>query len=414
MPGHNEAIETRPAEGLRLRALRDELALRALAAGFGRASVGSLRITLPSGRTAVLSARSSRQGVEAAVTVTSLRALWRTIRHGVMGVADSYIRGEIETRCLPDLFRFYLDNAAAVARPARGMTDMRLVDRLVHLRRVNTRAGSRRNIAAHYDLGNDFYAHWLDAGMTYSSAIYRTPEATLEAAQDEKIRAVLAALPLAPGASVLEIGCGWGGLAEAAARSGAEVTAITVSAAQEAFARARLSAAGLGERASIRFEDYRDTAGAFDHVVSIEMIEAVGEANWPAYFKTLHDRLKPGGTGVIQAVTIDEPHFEGYRRTPDFIQKYIFPGGMLPTVSLMRHNAEAAGLTLETVERFGASYAVTLAAWQERFDRAWPEIARLGFDDRFRRMWTYYLSYCAVGFERGVIDVGLYRVRRPA
>jgi cyclopropane-fatty-acyl-phospholipid synthase len=197
------------------------------------------------------------------------------------------------------------------------------------------------------------------------------------------------------------------------ARAGARVTAITISNEQLAAARDRIGHAGLEDEVEVRFEDYRLTSGTFDRIVSVEMIEAVGEENWPLFFKTVNERLAPGGVAVIQAITIREDAFAQYRENPDFIQRYIFPGGMLPTVALMRQRAGEQGLGFETVERFGLSYALTLADWRRRFEAAWPQIARLGFDERYRRMWLYYLIYCEVGFERGLIDVGLYRLRKP-
>jgi cyclopropane-fatty-acyl-phospholipid synthase len=287
-------------------------------------------------------------------------------------------------------------------------------DRLFHRSRSNTRRGSRRNIEAHYDLGNAFYRLWLDAGMTYSSGIYRSDTDTLETAQAEKYRSIIAALELESGHHLLEIGCGWGGLAEAAARAGAHVTGTTISAEQLTASRERMAAAGLAGRVSLHFEDYRDTRGTFDRIASVEMIEAVGANNWATYFRTLADRLRPGGVSVIQAITIRPDLYDSYRRNPDFIQRYIFPGGMLPTVPKMQEHCRAAGLAFETVETFGASYARTLREWRRRFEAAWPRIAAIGFDERFRRMWEYYLAYCTVGFECRTIDVGLYRLRKPA
>ena len=216
------------------------------------------------------------------------------------------------------------------------------------------------------------------------------------------------------GHCLLEIGSGWGGLAERAARRGVHVTGLTLSREQLAHAEARLALAGLADAADLRFEDYRDATGSYDRVASIEMIEAVGAENWPRYFATLCNRLRPGGVAVLQAITIDEAHFDAYRRKPDFIQRYIFPGGMLPTPAIIRDEAARAGLWLQVEQRFSESYARTLWHWLRRFEAGWPEIAKLGFDDRFRRLWTYYLTYCAVGFEAGRIDVGLYRLRRPA
>lgn len=391
-------------------AWRDELLLSAAAKRTKGAAKGRLTVVMPSGRARTFGAGG---GAEATLTVKSMKALWRGITRGAVGFAESYIAGEIESADLGELLRFYLDNHAPIARAGAGLFETRFLDRAAHRRRSNTRSGSRRNIAAHYDLGNAFYALWLDPTMTYSSALFEGENRDLEAAQEAKYRRVIEALALAPGHRLLEIGCGWGGMAERAARAGADVTAITVSAEQLAFARERLATGGLDSQARAAFEDYRDVMGTFDRIVSIEMIEAVGEEHWDTYFRVLRDRLVPGGSAVIQAITINERDYPHYRATPDFIQRYIFPGGMLPTVGLMRRHAEAFGLEMETVVEFGPDYARTLALWRERFEAQWPRIATMGFDQRFRRMWLYYLIYCEVGFERGVVDVGLYRFVKP-
>lgn len=320
--------------------------------------------------------------------------------------------GDVDTDDLRGLFYFYLVNEPSITRSFPSLNRTRSRDRRFHTRRRNTHDGSRRNIADHYDVGNAFYRLWLDKSMCYSSGIYTERTTTLEEAQLTKLNRVLSALDLSDGCSLLEIGCGWGAFAEAAARQGAKVRAITISEQQLSAARERIAAARLADRIEVCFEDYRDTTDRFDRLVSIEMIEAVGEENWPLFFKTIADRLRPGGLAVIQAITIREDAFAQYRQNPDFIQRYIFPGGMLPTVELMRQRAAESGLAFETMERFGDSYALTLADWRSRFEAAWPEIAALGFDERFRRMWLYYLNYCEVGFEQGLIDVGLYRLSK--
>ncbi len=281
---------------------------------------------------------------------------------------------------------------------------------MTHRGNRNTHDGSRRNIAFHYDLGNAFYERWLDRGMQYSSAI-RVGDDDLEAAQAHKLDRIGTLLDVAGGESVLEIGCGWGAVSERLAAMHCAVTAVTLSAEQLAYARDRLESAGL--EADLRLEDYRDVTGRFDRIVSIEMIEAVGEEYWPAYFETLRERLVPGGHAVIQAILISEDRFEDYRRNPDFIQTHIFPGGMLLTRTAMREQAEAAGLSLRHEELHGKSYAWTLAEWRSRFHAAWGEIEPMGFDARFRRMWDYYLAYCEGGFRAGMIDVGLYVLERP-
>jgi cyclopropane-fatty-acyl-phospholipid synthase len=394
---------------------REEVIVRTVARALGGGEiVGRLRLTLPSGRVETFGRVGGTGGPDAQVVLHTFAPLWRGLRRGALGLVEAHMAGAMDTPDVGAVLRFWRANARAYAAIGHGLMRLDWLDRRWHRRRANTPAGSRRNIAAHYDLGNAFYALWLDPTMTYSSAIYRDEGASLEAAQQDKIARVVAALDLRPGQTVLEIGCGWGALAEAIARAGADVTAITLSAEQLAFTEARIASAGLADRARARFCDYRDVEGRYDRIVSIEMIEAVGEENWPTYFGVLRDRLRPGGTALVQAITIDAPHFAAYRRQPDFIQRYIFPGGMLPTVDAMAREAAGVGLAFDTLETFGAGYARTLAAWRTRFDAVWPEIAALGFDERFRRMWRYYLSYCEIGFETGDIDVGLYRMARPA
>lgn len=393
-------------------AARPVLMLRIADALMRRTGVGRMHLTLPSGASATIGTGTGAAG--AAIALRSWHALWRLYRRGALGFAEAYMDGDIDTEDLKAVFRLYLDNASALSRVVPGIDDTRATDRTFHAGRANTRAGSRRNIAAHYDLGNAFYRLWLDDSMLYSSGIHADDTTTLEAAQAEKVARVVSALQLDDSCSVLEIGCGWGAVAQAVAADGARVRAITLSSEQLSAARERIAAAGLADRVDVRLEDYRDTTGQFDRIVSIEMIEAVGEENWPLFFDTLSARLKPGGTAVLQAITIQDDAFAQYRDNPDFIQRYVFPGGMLPTVGSMDRRAREAGLAFETIERFGASYALTLADWRRRFEAAWPQIEALGFDERFRRLWRYYLIYCEVGFEIGHIDVGLYRLRKPA
>ena len=389
---------------------RDAILARVLKRAFGEETHGRLDVVLPSGLRVSL---GSDVTAPARVTLNSLKSIWRLATRGSIGLAESYMRAEIETPDLGDVLRFCLKNYSALESAGGGVMKPHLTDIIWHRRHGNSLRGSRRNIAAHYDLGNRFYELWLDPGMTYSSAIYRQSDDTLRAAQDEKYRVVLDQLNLKSGDTLLEIGCGWGGLAERAIERGAYVTGLTLSAEQLAYARKRLELDGLTEMGDLRFQDYRDCTGTFDAIASVEMIEAVGEQHWPQYFRAVSERLKPGGVAVIQAITIDERYFESYRRQADFIQRYIFPGGMLPTVTRMREEAEHAGLQFDTVERFGKSYATTLVAWRQHFRAHWPEISAQGFDERFRRMWEYYLTYCEVGFESGDVDVGIYRLVKP-
>jgi cyclopropane-fatty-acyl-phospholipid synthase len=408
--------EARPRS--RLASLGAQLLRRRLARLLNHLACGSLQVQLPDGQ--LLQAQGAQPGPAATLQLLSWRALGRLVLRGDIGLAEAYRDGDWTTPDLTALLELGARNEAAWQGGSSPARPLRWLFRLAHRRRDNTRRGSRRNISAHYDLGNHFYRQWLDADLIYSSALYRTADDTLEQAQAAKIERILELLALTPGAdatgpqTVLEIGCGWGALAEAVARRGAHLTGLTLSTEQLAHARERLDGAGLASQTDLRLQDYRDVRGTFDRIVSIEMIEAVGERFWPTYFATLHDRLAPGGCAVVQAITIDESAFDSYRREADFIQHFIFPGGMLPSPTVLRQQAEAAGLTIDHVETFGLSYAETLAEWRRRFLAAWPRIARLGFDEGFRRLWEYYLCYCEAGFRCGRVDVGLYRFRRPA
>ncbi len=371
---------------------------------------GSLTLNLPDGRS--MTVGNPATGPNADLTLDDPAAARHLVLGGDIGLAEAYGDGLWRTTDLPALIELGIRNEAELGDSLLASRLMALVNRLHHRLNDNTRGGSRRNIAAHYDLGNAFYRLWLDPGMTYSSALYERPGQSLEDAQDAKIRRVGDLLDLSPGQRVLEIGCGWGGMADHLVRArGASVVGLTLSTEQLAIAQDRLADAPQG-MAEFRLQDYRDVDGRFDRIVSIEMIEAVGEAHWPRYFTTLRDRLAPGGCAVIQAITIDDSRFDGYRRGCDFIQRHIFPGGMLPSPAVMRAQAAKAGLTIDHVETFGLSYAETLAEWRRRFLAAWPQISAQGFDARFGRLWEYYLSYCEAGFRAGTIDVGLWRFRR--
>jgi cyclopropane-fatty-acyl-phospholipid synthase len=380
----------------------------------GKPKHGAITFVLPNGRSRTTG--NPHTGFHAVVRLNNYRVLRETMRRGAIGFAASYIRGDVEVDDLTALFRNVLQNKRIYDEGKEpGMFRKAAQDLAFHLSRPNSKEGSKENIAEHYDLGNDFYGQWLDPSMTYSSAIFQSGDQSLEDAQRAKYHRIADLAAITAGSRVLEIGCGWGGFAETAIRDyGAHVTGITLSREQLAFATERLARQGLSGQSDLRFEDYRDTTGQFDHIASIEMIEAVGYEHWPQYFQTVHDRLKPGGTAAIQAITIDERDFDDYRAGPDFIQRYIFPGGMLLTETAMKEQAERVGLVLERSERFRKSYAQTLRLWRDRFLERWPMIAPLGYDEPFRRKWCYYLSYCEAGFEEGSIDVGIYQYRRPA
>ena len=370
----------------------------------------ALRIETPGGETALVGADTE----VVALRIRDYRAVRRTLADGDIGFAEAYVAGEWDTPDLPRLLQALAGNFDALDRFGFGGALYRLANRARTLLRRNTERGARRNIHAHYDLGNDFYAAWLDPGMTYSAALYAEPRQTLEAAQGAKYAALARAIDLRPGHSVLEIGCGWGGFAEFAARElGVRVVGLTISEAQHAYARERIARAGLDDRVDIRLCDYRRAEGQFDRVVSIEMFEAVGQRWWPTFFQEVRDRLKPGGRAGLQVITIRDDLFADYRRRVDFIQKHVFPGGMLPSEAALERHARRAGFDWTPPRRFGADYARTLADWGARFEAAWPSLRRQGFDERFRRLWRFYLAYCEAGFAVGRTDVVQVALGRP-
>ncbi len=368
---------------------------------------GSLSVELPNGDR--VEGHGAAAGPQATLRLHRWRPLGRLLLSGDLGLAESYRDGDWSSPDLPALLEFGIRNESSWGTALDAAWPTRWLSRIVHLARANTRRGSRQNISFHYDLGNAFYAHWLDPELIYSSALYATGNESLEQAQAAKLERIIGLLGLKGDAQVLEIGCGWGALALAlAGRHGARVTGLTLSTEQLAHAQRRVAEQALGDAVELRLQDYRDVQGQYDHIVSIEMLEAVGERYWPTYFATLRQRLRPGGSAVLQVITIADEHFEHYRRGTDFIQRFIFPGGMLPSVSAMHAQAEAAALTMRQVESFGTGYAATLVEWRHRFLRAWPAIEALGFDASFRRLWEYYLCYCEAGFRSGRVDVGLF------
>ncbi|MFP4695944.1 class I SAM-dependent methyltransferase [Thiohalospira sp.] len=392
------------AERLRPLSASPGLALRPWAWLLRGLQTGRLRVDGPGGRG--FTATGEAAGPQAQIRLhRPLHLLNRILRRGAMGFAEGYMAGEWESEDLTALLTLAARNEAALGRASEGGRLARWREALGHRARANTRRGSRRNIAAHYDLGNDFYRLWLDPTMTYSAALFQPGEENLAAAQRRKYQRLLRQLDARPGDHILEIGCGWGGFALEAARCGYRVTGITLSREQLDWARERVAEAGLGDRVDLQLRDYRDLEGSWDHVVSIEMFEAVGEAWWPTFFETLRRCLRPGGRAALQVITIDESAFEDYRRGADFIQRYIFPGGMLPSITAFRDQTTAAGLEVRALDRFGGDYARTLQAWHHRFLDVLPQVREQGFDDRFIRRWRYYLSYCTAGFHAGRIDL---------
>lgn len=376
--------------------------LRLLAANW---TFGRLTVHLPNGEVHQL--EGSQPGPSAVFDIKDYRFARRVLASGDIGFAEGYMAGQWESPHLAALLESFAHNYDHIRRLVDGHPAMKAVHWLSHRLNRNSRSGSRKNIHAHYDLGNAFYASWLDASMTYSSARFTRAGMALDAAQREKYASLARLMDLRSGQSVLEIGCGWGGFAEFAARDvGARVTAITISQEQFDFARQRMFNAGLSDRVDIRMADYRDVEGTFDRVASIEMFEAVGLEYWPTYFGKIHDVLKPGGKAGLQIITIDDALFAGYNKRTDFIQKYIFPGGMLPSEKELNPVIDRAGLEWLAIERFGQDYAETLKLWDERFQAAWGDIRRMGgFDERFRRLWRFYLAYCEAGFRSARTDV---------
>lgn len=358
---------------------------------------GSVTFVLPSGDE--FKVQGPKDGPHARLIIKDFHFVRRVLAGGDVGFGEGFMAGEWDTPDLSALLEAFTANFDRLQGLVEGNPIVRFINMIAHLLNRNSRRGSRKNIYAHYDLGNAFYSRWLDPSMTYSSARYERPGQPLSEAQANKYATLAREIGLQSGQSVLEIGCGWGGFAEFAAKEvGATVTGITISPSQAEFARKRLFEAGLADRADILIKDYRDVEGSFDRVASIEMFEAVGEEYWPAYFGKVRDVLSPGGRAGLQIITIRDELFEEYRTRADFIQKYIFPGGMLPSEKRLRQETDAAGLEWQTIARFGQSYADTLAVWGRRFEAAWDDIKGLGFDERFRRLWKFYLSYCEAAF----------------
>ncbi len=366
---------------------------------------GSLTAELPDGRIVKVGGRSP--GPDAHVILKNWNLPGRAFTGGTIGVAESYMDGDWESPDVTtflELFVVNQDTGEQVAGSASRL--LNAVQRFRHWLNENTRTGSRRNITAHYDLGNAFYREWLDPSMTYSSGLFTAGANDLESAQAAKYRSLARDGGISGDSHVLEIGCGWGGFAEFAAREiGCKVTGLTISREQYDFAGERIQKAGLSEKVEIRLQDYRDETARYDNIASIEMFEAVGEKYWPVFFGKMKECLKPGGTAAMQIITINEEAFKLYRKRPDFIQRYVFPGGMLPTPDILRSLGTEQGLAFLRERVFAQDYARTLAEWRHRFWASWEKLVPLGFDQRFRKLWEFYLHYCEAGFRAEYIDV---------
>jgi len=373
---------------------------------------GCLHLELPNG----LELTVGHGTPDAYLKFSQWSAFRDVLSKGDIGFAEGYISGAWHTPDLTGVLSLLANNRSALDQAIYGRWWGRIYSRLRHLLNANTKQGARRNIAIHYDLGNDFYARWLDPSMTYSSARFDGDLGlSLEAAQARKYQHMLELLDLPDGQSLLEIGCGWGGFAEHAADTALhQVRGITLSREQLDFARVRIRQAGLSDRCSFDLQDYREEARQYDGIVSIEMFEAVGESYWPDYFDTLKRSLKAGGRAVVQTILIDDALFERYRSGSDFIQQYVFPGGMLPSTRRFTEEAARAGLAVTRQEHFGPDYAETLQRWRKAFHAEADAVRSQGFDERFMRIWHFYLAYCEAGFRAGSIDVAQFRLEHAA
>ncbi|MBI1252762.1 MAG: methyltransferase domain-containing protein [Hyphomonas sp.] len=377
-----------------------------------RTKNGTLTFVLPNG--VHLKFQNEGPGPEATINVHNFRFVNRALSGGDVAFAESYMDGDWSTPDLTAVLRFFSANFDTASRLSRGNIFVRSMNMLRHaFSRRNSKAGARKNIMAHYDLGNAFYEKWLDPSMTYSSACFESPNQSLEQGQMRKYHEICERIQAGPGSHILEIGCGWGGFAEYAAKHrGSKVTCLTISPAQKAYAEERMRANGLSDQVEIRLEDYRDHVGTYDGVASIEMFEAVGEPYWPSYFAKVFSSLKDGARAALQIITIDDELFPRYRQRVDFIQQHIFPGGMLISEKVLKEQLATAGLRHDGVSYFGQDYARTCNEWSRAFNNRWNEIQPMGFDEQFRRLWNFYLSYCEAGFSDGRINVGQFQVTR--
>lgn len=378
-------------------------------------AVGELQLTLPNGQKQHYIGKQA--GIRADLTLHDWRACDAIIKRADIGFAESYRDGWLDSNDLLALLQLALANEAALSAAFEGKWYGKLLYLFKHWSNRNTKTNSKKNIHAHYDLGNDFYQLWLDPSMTYSSALFSDPDQTLESAQIAKYARLFERLNVTAGDHVLEIGCGWGGFAEYAAQRGVRVTGVSLSKQQLSYANQRLERLGLSHMVDLRYQDYRDIrveqGRAFDAIVSIEMIEAVGEAYWPSYFQQLHDLVKPQGQIALQAITIDESRFDSYRVSTDFIQQYIFPGGMLASPTRLRQEVEQVGLQWRDALAFGHDYAETLLRWRQAFEQKLDQIKAQGFDEAFIRIWRFYYVYCEAGFLSERTSVYQLHLQKP-
>lgn len=372
---------------------------------FKKLTIGHLEVILPNHQTLTFSGRHAND-IRADWHFNNWKPIWASLRRGSVGLGESYIKGDWSTSDLKALLTLIAANEKSLLKALEGIDLLRFKDRKYHKENSNTEKQASKNIISHYDLGNTFYSAWLDPSMTYSSAIFDNANVSLELAQQEKYKRLSDMLNIQKGEKVLEIGSGWGGFATYTAKNlQADITGISLSKAQTEYARNQFKNEGIAETARVNIQDYRNTTGEYKHIVSIEMFEAVGEEYWDEYAGKIKDLLASDGAAALQIITIEDARFERYRRTPDFIQRYVFPGGMLPTYKILRSTFERAGLRITDDQSYGNDYAKTLSIWRRNFNEAWADIHKLGFDEEFKRLWEFYLVYCEVGFLQKSIDV---------
>ena len=378
----------------------------------GKLNSGRVDFILPDGRK--FRAEGLKPGPVAEVIINNPDVFARLVREGDLGFCDAYLDGWWTTPDLQAFMDFIHADNDDMYDGFPGMALVRAWEKARFWFQSNTKRQALKNISYHYDLGNDFYSLWLDDTMTYSSALFNTSQESLEKAQIAKYASMVDQMGVKPGDHVLEIGCGWGGFAEYAAKErGLKVTGLTISKEQLDYANKRIKSKGLSDKVNLKLQDYRDETGVYDGVASIEMFEAVGEKYWPVYFDKIKQCLKPGKQATLQIITIQDARWDVYRKSVDFIQKYIFPGGMLPSPSVLRQEIHRAGLSVQHSIEFGKSYSQTLRRWFEVFNNKWDNISAMGFDDRFRRMWNFYLTSCAATFESGNCDVTQITLQKP-
>lgn len=376
-----------------------------------RIKIGEIKVTFPSGITKIF--QGDQQGPKAEMVIKDMSWFTQTARSGDIGFGESYMQGKWDTPDLIELIKFFIVNKKSYAKMTTGHPVVKKVMLFLHKLNANTKKGSKRNIQKHYDLGNDFYKLWLDPTMTYSSALFTNEDDSLEAAQKRKYHRILEQLSVKDG-KIMEIGCGWGGFATEAANKGFHVDGITISPSQKQYAETRVLQNNHSDQVNIKFVDYRDTKGKYDGICSIEMFEAVGKEYWRQYFAQASKLLNNGKRAVIQTITRLDSNYEHYDKKSDFIRKFIFPGGALPSKTLFKDFAATEGFVVLDQFEFGQSYAKTCKTWLENFDNVIPQVRKMGFDDTFIKMWRFYLAACSAAFSAGDIDVVQFTLEKRA